>query len=93
MLLNLFTHPEEARAVGHVYLGLRPGEREIGLLMSKIFQGPNVPGTDTLLRSYLDMRKRTDFEKGDTVTLDGWFLSQTEARVYGVVALAGKDPA
>lgn len=38
------------------------------------------------LGNYVRARSHDDFRNGRTVTVDGWMLSQTEARVY---ALAG----
>lgn len=90
-LTALFENPEEARMVGHWFLKLYRDEAPLGFLMSKIFQGRDAPGNERGLRTYLEMRKRLDFENADVVSVDGWVLSATEARVCAVVALTGKD--
>ena len=91
LLLALFEKPEGARVVGQRFLNLYPNEAQLRFLMSKIFQGGDVPRNECQLRAYLDMRKRLDFENAQVVSVDGWVLSVTEARVCAVVALTRKN--
>jgi len=91
MLWSVFENPEEARVVGYRFLKLYQNEGPLGSLMSKIFRIGHTPWNERLLRAYLDTRKRLDFENADVVSVDGWVLSATEARVCAVVALTGKE--
>ena len=41
----------------------------------------------TPLVEFLERRVRDDFAAGRTVLIDYWIVSETEARIYGAVAL------
>ena len=40
------------------------------------------------MRRVIAERHRSDFERGNLVSLDGWSLSETEVALYALVALA-----
>ncbi len=78
-------------AMGSAYLAATPGEGSAQLLLDKL-AGPQRahwealaerdPGAlDTELRS----QHRDDFARGDVISLGGWVLSQTEARLCALV--------
>lgn len=78
-------------AMGDAYLALVPEEGDIGRLSRLLFPGSSgSPGSrtgDDWLR-YLADRVREDFAEGDTVLLEGWLLSRTEARASALARLA-----
>lgn len=90
-LLPLFEHPEQAQVVGSQFLKIYENEAPLRLLMLRIFQD-GVPHNEGTFRAYLDRRKRLDFEQADVVSIDGWLLSVTEARLCAALALTRKDP-
>ena len=50
--------------------------------------GKAVSSSDTtLLKTVLNDKVKSDFEKGNTVTVKGWVLSETEARQCAVYSL------
>lgn len=73
-----------AAVVGEAYLALAPEERDETSLARLV-------GLDLFHRrtSFPEVRDRItgDFELGDTVRVDGWVLSHTEARLYALAAL------
>lgn len=77
-----------AEAIGERYLAARPQERR--KLPGLIFDGPrwrkvtpdDVPAVAALLAEQI----AEDFDQGRTVVLGGWVLSETEARVCGLLA-------
>lgn len=92
-LAALLAHRESAAAVGSAYLRGAPDEADLVVLVGLI--ASDLPGgrpalrraTDDDLRHLLADRTRLDFEQERTVSVRGWILSRTEARLYGVVAL------
>jgi len=50
--------------------------------------GKSVSSSDTtLLKTVLNDKVKSDFEKGNTVNVKGWVLSETEARQCAVYSL------
>ncbi|MFP6581070.1 MAG: hypothetical protein VCD00_00790 [Candidatus Hydrogenedentota bacterium] len=75
---------EPLRTVGRMYIELTPKEGDVGILLQ------NLPNTDALDADYWDVfssRIKSDFVAGETVTLQGWLLSQSECRLYGLLHL------
>lgn len=74
---------EGARALGREYLTHHPADNGLGgvwpLLQSGAAAGPRG------LAALSDM-VRTDYERGRIVTLDGWLVSRTEARIFAAIA-------
>jgi hypothetical protein len=93
-LVRLLTQTDSARVIGREYLRLAPEERDPTVLASlvagRLADDPHVMSiaTDTQLRLLLLNSTCRDFAEGLTITLDGWMLSRTEARLYGLAALA-----
>jgi hypothetical protein len=92
-LLALLDHPRDAHAVGLAYLrAMPPSERSAEYLVNAIVADASlIARTPLRLRivgPLVNERMRQDFSEGAVVTVDGWILSVTEARLYALVALA-----
>jgi hypothetical protein len=87
-------NPASAIALGRAYLAARPEEADLARLARALESALGVrPGDPPAeLRRRLVARIRADFEQEEVVAVGGWWLSQTEARVTALAALAG-DPA
>lgn len=83
-----FRHQASAIAIGRRYLGHFPNDpRHEVLAEGRRLAGETDP---TVARSALRARVKQDFERGDTVTLDGWILSRSECRACAALALAAE---
>ena len=92
-LASLFHHKQSAKKVGLEYLKIAPREADISLLSNLIcsFDGEyrvkllhaDAGGFRELLRQRLCL----DFEQDHIVTVHGWILSVTEARLCALTAL------
>lgn len=95
-LAGLLAHTESARVVGREYLRAIPAEGSRAALTTRI--AARLPGgletvetaSDRRLRELLLRATLADFEHERTVLLDGWVLSQTEARLCALAAMAGR---
>ena len=90
-LTRLLAHAESARLIGQEYLKVTPAEAAPALLATLIATSlpSRVQGaTDGQLRELLWEGIRQDFAREHVVTLDGWVLSRTEARLYGLMSLS-----
>jgi hypothetical protein len=90
LLLRLFEHPKQAQVVGNHFLEIYKSEAQLRLLMARIFPG-GLPHNEFTFRAYLDRKKRWDFENAEVVSINGWLLSVTEARLCAALALTRKD--
>jgi hypothetical protein len=82
-LLVLFDRPDSAAAVGREYLREHPDEVDVSTLLAALDSaGPRS------LHEWLRWRQAHDFEHGQTVTVQGWVLARTEARLCVLAALA-----
>ena len=79
-------HPESTRLIGERYLRLFPDENEERVLIRGIL-GTEEIDNSSALKAWLGKRRSEDFERGDTVIVDGWILSRSEARLYALFAL------
>lgn len=91
-LRMLFTHTASAAAIGNRYLAATPSEADPHTLAMLIARTPQATARllhadPSALRRLLAVQQRSDFRAGNTVTIDGWVLSQTEARLCALVAL------
>jgi hypothetical protein len=98
-LAGLSTAPESAAAIGQEYLLGSPGEASLDFLVRTIASAlggtPNQVARIARreLRARYQSRQRSDFAEGHMVSVQGWFLSQTEARLCALVALVeGREP-
>lgn len=92
-LVRALSSPESAAQLGRAYLATAPHERSEARLVDRITGG--LPGgyaglrtvDDKQLKSCLAQRLSADFATADTVTVDGWVISRTEARLYALAAI------
>jgi hypothetical protein len=92
-LVSLLTHVDNARVVGRAYLRAFPDEGSVSGLVDGI--ASTVPGGRGVVRraSAEDLARalsssiRSDFAQEASVTVRGWILSKTEARLYALAAL------
>lgn len=92
-LANFFRDKKSATVIGLEYLRSYPAERDVGLLLDRIFSTRSklrseIAGAVTdRHRRVLAMQTREDFECGRVVEVQGWILSLTEVRLCALVAL------
>ncbi len=89
-LIGLFSTPANARAIGLCYLRAYPERSDRRLLLADL--GLDAAGTGAhdvpSLRRHLRDAQQRDFIAGDTVMVNRWILSRTEANVCALVALS-----
>ena len=92
-LIAVLNDRESARVVGLAYLHSVPQEADVQVLVELIALG-FTGGSELLrnatgekLRQLLDLRIRQDFAEERMVTLHGWLLSLTEARLCALATL------
>jgi hypothetical protein len=76
-------------AIGARYLKAVPAEREEDLLADLLSGGSSGPPDS--LAHMLEQRIRADYESHDTLILEGWVLSRTEARQCALFSLIQRD--
>jgi hypothetical protein len=86
--------PASAARVGRVYLEAYPAEARIESLVTGLTAGwgedqpwLGCAGREAL-RARLRAQVRADFAAGRTVSVQGWRLAPTEARLFGLAALS-----
>jgi hypothetical protein len=92
-LVDLFHDKKSARVIGLEYLRIVPGEshpRQLTNLICSRWQGryDDIAHVDTArIKELLLRQQREDFEKGRIVNVQGWILSETEARLCALATL------
>jgi hypothetical protein len=92
-LANVFYDRKSATVIGLEYLRRTPMEADVRRLTNLIcsrWQGPydDIAHADTgKVKTMLLSQQREDFEKGRIVNVQGWILSETEARLCALAAL------
>lgn len=81
---------ESAAVVGRAYLEDRPEERDPQSVARLVLEGLQIvpQSSGRALRRALESRIRMDFDERKVVSVAGWVLSQTEARLAALAALA-----
>lgn len=80
-LLSILRNRQLIGDIGHAYRKEFPRENDVDVLQGTILSGVGVsPAKPRTFRARLDRRVKADFEEGQTVTVNGWVLSVTEAR-------------
>lgn len=74
--------PEGVIVVGEGYLRAMPEEADLATLLAAL------PAPDGDVAAAARRRIAADFVNGDTVAVDGWLLSRSEARAAAALALA-----
>jgi len=91
-MAEIFGHPDSARRVGMEYLRERPQDADIRVLIRHLVPDPRrlqaLRECDrAALGRFLAESTRRDFQRGKTMSVDGWILSETELRVCALSAL------
>jgi hypothetical protein len=93
-LSGFFADPDSARAVGREYLELSPDEADPATVLERL-AGAHLGEWEALASSdperlvqALRLQHREDFEHERVVAIRGWVLSETEARLCALAALA-----
>lgn len=91
-LNRFFSSKESAQVIGQRYLAMNPAEADSALLTARIAMTPQyylrlASADEPRLRGLILARQQADFAESRTVTIDGWVLSLTEARLCALAAL------
>lgn len=80
-----FRSSDSAGRIGRAYLLRRPAEADLGILYERLSAGlpPGQAAEDPDWGAIV----RADFGTGNTVLVEGWLLSRTEARLCALTAL------
>lgn len=84
-LRELIAHRESAARFGRAYLAATPGETDADQLVSLILGRTAVPPGREAMR--VATRIQADFDGNRVVTVDGWIVSTTEARLCALCAI------
>lgn len=96
-LLKIFDgHEPSAQAVGREYLRKVPAEADSSILISLVRDPQNEIAASAsdpqAIRLWARSKARDDFANGRVVTVKGWTLSETEARLCALSAvMANRD--
>jgi len=91
-LMRVFSNANSARIIGERYLALNLEAADAAALAARVagtmerylrLSSADARGLRTLLAD----QQKCDFAEGRTVTVDGWILSVTEARLCAIAAL------
>ncbi|HVY74664.1 MAG TPA: hypothetical protein VG890_07530 [Puia sp.] len=92
LMLSLFCDETELRKIGTDYLKNNPTENSkeqlFALLQSEGSVKSGGPQNATAESHELQKKIRQDFESNRTITLQGWVISQTEARQCSLLSLS-----
>jgi hypothetical protein len=89
-LVSLLHEPEYARKLGRVYLRSQPGRpvRPLELAETVLAEmGPRA--SSEAIRRYLVARIQRELQDAEVLSLDGWIMSPTEARLCSLAASPG----
>ena len=93
LVLARFHVPETAARLGAAYMESTPAEATLSSILRGLFS--DVPkladmaagnGEKELSRT-LELAISADFERGDVVSIDGWIIARTEARLSALALL------
>ena len=84
-LRDLVTHRDSAASLGRAYLAVMPGEASAVRLVPLILGKAAAPIGQEGAR--VRSRIQADFDAAQVVTIDGWIVSRTEARLCALCAL------
>ena len=74
--------PNALRYIAEKYFDSYPAERSAQYLKSQLLEAVAARAADESMAQAIAANIRSDFEKRDTVVLDGWLLSRTEVRLW-----------
>ena len=87
----VFTDRKSANAVGEAYLHVHPGEddeRRLVRLLRASNSAWSRSFSPTAIRTLGREQARRDYAAGRLTVVDGWYLSQTEARMCALTTFA-----
>ena len=93
-IAGIFTRPLSAARIGRAYLRAHPDQARLDRLLQELAAGwPGGAGhlerlSTAQLRRRLNRKIRADFAAGRTVTVEGWVLAESEARLFALTTLA-----
>jgi len=93
-ILSVFNHSESMKFIGKKYIEQVPVENKASILLAPIlFGGSDTRFQNTVLlnqkeiKSFIRSRVKEDFISGQTVSIRGWVLAKTEARLCALAFL------
>jgi hypothetical protein len=87
-LAALLRHRDSAKRVGREYLKARPQEACAANLLAQLTRDLKLQAlSEGDLRAHFNKRSKADFCARRVVKLDGWILSETEARLCALTSL------
>ena len=87
-LIDIIGDQAAAARLGSAYLETHPEEKSIATLLRQLEKAvarDSAATTGSIVA--LQHRVRTDYARNTVVSVNGWVLSITEARLYGLVAM------
>jgi len=78
-------------AIGQAYLAAVPEESDQAALLAGLGVAEDAVGDPNAMLDALADQVHADFAAGDTIQLDGWALSLTEARLCALIALQDQE--
>ena len=90
LFLSHILDAKTLQETGKAYLQHRPGESSTGKLSALLTDGSLITeNTDVItVQSYFNNHTKQDFQTGNTVVVNGWILSVTEARQSAFYSLS-----
>jgi hypothetical protein len=86
---EMWRDPRAVRAIGRRYLAIARDEADRARLSDLVFGRADLADDSfAALQRHIATERARDFAADDTVILDGWILSRTEARLCALSALA-----
>ena len=85
-LRGVFSNLDHAKAIGRAYLETQHAVRHTDELAKR--SGLDLRSPDTPMKEHIRERSRSDFSQGNTVVVNGWVLSVSEACVCALLTLA-----
>lgn len=78
-------NPKQVKAIGNAYLENTSGQVSKRALVRSLSN--NAPSDSTAIPGFMQQQITLDFETGNTVLVEGWLLSKTEAQQCALFAL------
>ena len=88
--LGKFCNEKELQKIGTNYIQLIPEENELSTIGRQIFRneaGQLVEPNAVAIEKLINEKMQNDFQADNTMMVDGWIISITEARVCGILSL------
>ena len=90
-VLEQFCSETELMAIGNSYIERVPRESKISAIEKQLLkaeaENPFNPSSEKSLQDFISEKSEHGFSTGQTIVLNGWVLSQTEARQCGLFFL------